>query len=75
MEGKEPVKQDREYDSETGKTTVRPALNEAVDLDAEQPKAAAAAAAAAAPAPKATPAAKALSDEELLAQLDDLDAK
>ena len=76
MEGKEPVKQDREYDSETGKTTVRPQLNEAVDLDAEPPKAAAAAASAAPAAKAATPAAsKALSDEELLAQLDDLDAK
>lgn len=40
MEGKEPVKQDREYDSSTGKTTTRPALNEAVDLD--EPVAAAA---------------------------------
>jgi hypothetical protein len=80
MEGREPVRQEREYDSETGVTTSRPtgraALNEAVDLDAPVPAApvAAAAVASASAAPKAAPA-KQLSDEELLAQLDELDAK
>lgn len=71
MEGREPVKTEREYDSESGKTTSRPAnpgLNEAVDLDAPAPNAA--------PVVAAKPAvSKGLSDDELLAQLDELDAK
>jgi cell division septation protein DedD len=82
MEGREPVKMEREYDSATGQTTsrpmnARPALDENIDLnvDAPKPEAKAATAAASTPAPKAAPkpAPKAaLTDDELLAQLDDL---
>ena len=69
MEGREPVKTEREYDSSTGQTTSRPmgrpALNENIDIDAPTVPAAV-------PAPKA-PAKPELSDDELLAQLDSLD--
>jgi hypothetical protein len=75
MEGKEIVKKEREYDSATGKTDTRAMnapLNETVELHDEPaaPKAAAAVAAPAAPAAKPKP--KALTDDELLASIDDL---
>jgi hypothetical protein len=76
MEGREPVKTEREYDSATGQTTSRPmssrpSLNEAVDLDSpvvNVPNSQ--------PVLKEKPApTKQLTDDELLAQLDDLDMK
>lgn len=83
MEGKEPVKNESEYDSETGKTTTKPmeraALNEAIDLDdnTTSTSTSTAPAPAHAPAPakaKAEPVMQ-ISDDDLLAQLDELDAK
>jgi len=67
LEGREPAKVEREYDSSSGKTTSRPTLNEAVDLDAPTAEAAPKAAPKAAPVPS--------TDDELLAQLDELDSK
>lgn len=72
MEGREIQKSEREYDSSTGKTVSRPALNEAVDLDAPTTPPASSPAPKAAAAQAAAPA-KQLTDDELLAQLDDLD--
>jgi hypothetical protein len=77
MEGKDPVKKEREFDSDTGKTTTRPMnapLNESADLEADAAAPAPAARAAVANAAPKAPA-KALSDDELLASIDDLDVK
>jgi hypothetical protein len=64
MEGNVPVKKEKEFDSATGKTTVRPQLDEAVELDET-------------PTPAATPAkkepVKQMSDDELMKALDDIE--
>lgn len=74
MEGREPEKREREYDSGTGETTSRPMgkpdLNENLEFD--KPKAAAATASASPVAPKVA-SKPALSDDELLSQLDGLE--
>jgi hypothetical protein len=80
MEGREIEKKEREYDSATGETTSRPvgapALNEEINFDDKAPVPAAKAAVASAAAPAAPKAASkpALSDDELLSQLDGLES-